>query len=107
VKVAPRQVEDALLTHVDGVSEAVVVGTPDPEWGEAVGVVVVLGTGREDLGLSDVRAALRGVLPGPALPRRVVAVPSIPVRGPGKPDRNEVRRILARAASYDRRRPQD
>ena len=97
VKVAPRQVEEALLSHVAGVSEAVVVGTPDPEWGEAVGAVVVLADGREDLAVGDVRTALRGVLPGPALPRQVVAVASIPVRGPGKPDRREIRRILARA----------
>ena len=47
------------------------------------------------------RAALRDVLPGPSLPRRLVAVASIPVRGPGKPDRREIRRILAGAATYD------
>ena len=107
VKVAPRQVEEALLSHVPGVSEAVVVGTPDPEWGEAVGAVVVLAEGRENLAVGDVRAALRGVLPGPALPRRVVALASIPVRGPGKPDRKEIRRILAQGATYDRHTPRD
>ena len=101
VKVAPRQVEDALLTHVPGVSEAVVVGTPDPEWGEAVGAVVVLAPGRAALDLGEVRAALRDVLPGPSLPRRLVAVASIPVRGPGKPDRREIRRIVVGAATYD------
>ena len=101
VKVAPRQVEDALLTHVPGVREAVVVGTPDPEWGEAVGAVVVLAPGRAALDLGEVRAALRDVLPGPSLPRRVVAVASIPVRGPGKPDRREIRRIVVGAATYD------
>ena len=55
--------------------------------------------------MGDVRTALRGVLPGPALPRRVVAVASIPVRGPGKPDRTEIRRILARRATYNGLRP--
>ena len=107
VKVAPRQVEDALLTHVDGVREAVVVGTPDPEWGEAVAAVVVLADGLGALDVADVRAALRGVLPGPALPRQVLVVPGIPVRGPGKPDRTRIRRILAEDATYDRGRPQD
>jgi o-succinylbenzoate---CoA ligase len=107
VKVAPRQVEEALLSHVPGVSEAVVVGTPDPEWGEAVGALVVLTDGRAGLAVGDVRTALRGVLPGPALPRRVLAVASIPVRGPGKPDRKEIRRILAQGATYDRRTPSD
>jgi o-succinylbenzoate---CoA ligase len=107
VKVAPHPVEEALLSHVPGVSEAVVVGTPDPEWGEAVGAVVVLADGREELTVGDVRTALRGVLPGPALPRQVVAVASIPVRGPGKPDRTEIRRLLARGATYDRPTPRD
>ena len=107
VKVPPHQVEEALLSHVAGVSEAVVVGTPDPEWGEAVGAVVVLTDGRQDLTLGEVRTALRGALPGPALPRRVVVVASIPVRGPGKPDRDEIRRILAPGATYDRRTPRD
>ena len=103
VKVAPRQVEDALL---------------DPRARRQ------RGGGRRDAGpgvgrggrrrrrparragrrstVGEVRAALRGVLPGPALPRRVVAVASIPVRGPGKPDRREIRRILVGAATYDR-----
>ena len=107
VKVAPRQVEEALLSHVPGVSEAVVVGTPDPEWGEAVGAVVVLADGREDLAVGDVRTALRDVLPGPALPRQIVPVAAIPVRGPGKPDRQEIRRILGGGATYDRPTPRD
>jgi o-succinylbenzoate---CoA ligase len=107
VKVAPRQVEEALVSHVPGVSEAVVVGTPDPEWGEAVGAVVVLSDGRADLAVGDVRTALRGVLPDPALPRQVVAVASVPVRGPGKPDRAAIRRILARGGTYDCPTPRD
>ena len=70
-----------------GVLEAVVVGSPDPEWGEAVGAVVTLRRPGGASSLRDVRAALRGVLPDHALPRRVVVLASIPQRGPGKPDR--------------------
>ena len=36
IKVAPRLVEDAIAEHVPGVREVVVVGVPDPAWGEAV-----------------------------------------------------------------------
>lgn len=36
----PREVEEVLLTH-DGVSEAAVVGRPDPEWGEEVVAFIV------------------------------------------------------------------
>jgi acyl-CoA synthetase (AMP-forming)/AMP-acid ligase II len=36
----PREVEEALLEH-PGVTEAGVVGTPDPEWGEVVVAFIV------------------------------------------------------------------
>lgn len=41
LKVAPRVVEDAILAHVTGVRECVVVGVPDLEWGQVVGALVV------------------------------------------------------------------
>ena len=95
LKVAPRPVEEALVAHVAGVREAVVVGTPHPEWGQAVSALLVL---REDAPvptLEDVRAALRGVVPDHALPRRVRVADAVPLRGPGKPDRRSV------AAGFD------
>jgi acyl-CoA synthetase (AMP-forming)/AMP-acid ligase II len=42
---APGEIEDVVLQH-PAVSEAVVVGIPDSEWGEAVAAVVVLHPGR-------------------------------------------------------------
>ncbi len=41
---SPGEIEDVLLAH-GAVSEAVVVGVPDEEWGEAVAAVVVLQPG--------------------------------------------------------------
>jgi len=41
---SPGEIEDVLLAH-GAVSEAVVVGVPDEEWGEAVAAVVVLHVG--------------------------------------------------------------
>ncbi len=49
VKVAPRPVEEAAAEHVPGVREAVVVGTPDPEWGQAVSLLVVPEVGARPL----------------------------------------------------------
>jgi long-chain acyl-CoA synthetase len=40
----PREVEEALLTHVD-VREVAVIGIPDPDWGEIVVACVVLKDG--------------------------------------------------------------
>ncbi len=92
LKVAPRLVEEAVLDHVPGVTEVVVVGSPDPEWGEVVCALVVLEPGAAHAGLTpgELRAHLRGILPDHALPRRVLTAARLPLRGPGKPDRRAV-----------------
>jgi O-succinylbenzoic acid--CoA ligase len=105
LKVAPRLVEEALVAHLPGVSEAVVVGVPDRHWGHAVAALLVLGPGagpaaglppsRHEPTVRDVRAALRGIVPDHALPRRVRVAPAVPLRGPGKPDRRAVGALLA------------
>ncbi len=101
LKVAPRPVEEALLAHVPEAGEVVVVGTPDPEWGERVVAVLVpaapgsLRPGEATAtthlpSLTEVRARLRGALPDHALPKEIRWVTAIPTRGPGKPDRRAV-----------------
>lgn len=93
LKVVPRHVEEA-LTRLDTVAEAVVVGTPDPEWGQIVSAAVVLRPGGRSPTLQDLRDQLRGILPDHALPRRLACVPRLPLRGPGKPDRGAARRLF-------------
>jgi O-succinylbenzoic acid--CoA ligase len=96
LKVAPRLVEEAIVDHVPGVREVVVVGTPHAEWGEAVSALVVLEPDavRRGVTAADLRAHLRGILPDHALPLRAVTVEEIPLAGPGKPDRRAVAAIL-------------
>ena len=82
------------------VTEAVVVGVPDPEWGQAVALVAVTSPGGPpvgpvpDAGVGEIREMLRPHLESAALPRRVLVVPELPMRGPGKPDRAAVARLL-------------
>jgi O-succinylbenzoic acid--CoA ligase len=97
LKVAPRPVEDALTTHVPGVAEAVVVGVPDPEWGQAVAAAVVPTDPGHPPTVAVVRESLRGILPAHALPRRLLVVDALPLRGPGKPDRSVVTDLLVSA----------
>ena len=96
VKVAPRLVEEAVVEHVRGVREAVVLGLPDRQWGEVVAVLLVVAPDatHRHLTTADVRAALRGALPDHALPHRVVVADRVPLRGPGKPDRRAIRRLF-------------
>lgn len=94
LKVAPRVVEEALLAHCPGLTDACVVGIPDPEWGEIVAALVVpTGPGSAPT-VETVRERLRGILPGHALPRRVVTAAAIPQQGPGKADRRSVADLL-------------
>jgi o-succinylbenzoate---CoA ligase len=93
LKVVPHLVEEA-LTQLDNVAEAVVVGSPDPEWGQVVSAAIVVTQGSPPQALDDVRDRLRGMLPDHALPRRLATLPELPLRGPGKPDRAAIRRLF-------------
>ncbi len=96
LKVSPRLVEEA-VARLDGVAEAVAVGIPDPEWGEAIAVAVTRDANcppGHPTTVSGLREQLRGILPDHALPRAVREVPTIPVRGPGKPDRAAIRALF-------------
>ncbi|UTT66546.1 o-succinylbenzoate--CoA ligase [Janibacter sp. CX7] len=100
LKIAPRVVEEAVVAHVPAVTEAVVVGVPDPQWGQAVALAAVTSPGGPpvgpvpDAGVAEIREMLRPHLEPAALPRRVLVVDSLPMRGPGKPDRSAVARLL-------------
>jgi O-succinylbenzoic acid--CoA ligase len=94
VKVSPG-VAEHVLADVDGVAEVCVVGLPDDEWGQSVTAVLVLRPGAAAPTLATVRAAVAARLGAPSAPRGVVVVGSLPLRGPGKPDRSAVA-VLAR-----------
>jgi O-succinylbenzoic acid--CoA ligase len=92
-KVAPDAVE-RVLTAQPGVRAACVAALPDPEWGQIVVAAVVWGSPAANAALQD---AVRAALGRAAVPRRVVAVDAIPLRGIGKPDRAAVARLVSAA----------
>jgi o-succinylbenzoate---CoA ligase len=93
-KVAADEVA-AVLAGCPGVRDAVVVGRPDPEWGELVTAVVVAADPADPPGLAELRRSVRGQLPDYAAPRVLVLVPAIPLLRSGKPDLPALR-LLAR-----------
>jgi o-succinylbenzoate---CoA ligase len=91
-KVVPGEVE-AVLGTCEGVADVVVIGLPDPEWGEAVTAFVVPADPGRPPQLDRLRSAVREVLPARAAPRNLVFVPEFPLLPSGKPDRAALRRI--------------
>jgi O-succinylbenzoic acid--CoA ligase len=90
-KVAPAAVERVLAAQ-PGVQAVCVVGIADARWGQVVAAAVVPGPDRPDD--DRLRDAVRAALGRAAVPRRLVDVARIPVRGIGKPDRAAVTRLV-------------
>ena len=95
VKVPPAAVE-RVLAGLPGVGEVLVVGVPDPEWGQALVALVVPAAGAPAPALADLRDAAAAALGGPAAPRHLVTLHALPLRGPGKPDRRGAAALAAR-----------
>ncbi|NJP64745.1 long-chain-fatty-acid--CoA ligase [Streptomyces spiramenti] len=87
--VYPAEVEDALESH-PGVAEAVVVGTPDERWGEAVHAFVVAAPG-ERPAPRDLHRHLVGRLASFKLPARYEFIDSVPRNPSGKILRRRLR----------------
>jgi|SRR5579871_501556 len=83
-KVFPEEVEEALKTH-PAVEDALVLGVPDPTWGQAVTGVVTLVPGSA-FDEASLKAHVRERLAGYKTPKRVL-VAGVPLRAPnGKAD---------------------
>jgi 3-oxocholest-4-en-26-oate---CoA ligase len=83
-KVFPEEVEEALKTHV-AVRDAVVVGLPDPRFGERICAVVET-DGRAAPTLAELSEHVRATLAGYKAPRELVLVESIGRAPNGKVD---------------------
>jgi O-succinylbenzoic acid--CoA ligase len=90
-KVNPAEVE-AVLRGTGELTDVVVLGLPDTEWGESV-VAAYPAEPRPDL--ARVEAALVRLLSPAKRPKRLVGLPSWPVNAQGKVNRAEVARLIA------------
>jgi O-succinylbenzoic acid--CoA ligase len=87
VKVPASAVERLLERYVPA---ACVVGLDHPEWGQIVAAAVVSNGATVD----ELREHVRAELGAAAVPKVLRLVEELPLRGPGKIDRVEVRRFL-------------
>jgi acyl-CoA synthetase (AMP-forming)/AMP-acid ligase II len=86
-KFSPAEVEEVVRTH-PVVRDVAVVGVPDPEMGNRVGVAIV---GREPVTIDELREHCATRLATFKLPERVVVVEEIPYNDFGKVDRRRLR----------------
>jgi long-chain acyl-CoA synthetase len=91
--ISPQEVEEALLAHPE-VAEVAVVGAPHAEWGEEV-VAFIVPRGRDCLVTEEVLAFCRRRLAHFKVPRRIHVVPDLPISGPGKIDRTQLRSLAS------------
>jgi len=96
LKISAGAVEQALLT-VDGVDSAVVMGLPDPEWGELVSAHIVLKTGTPPPHADTLRDQVRHRLGRAAIPKRIAFHDDLPLLPNSKIDRSAVRERLSAA----------
>lgn len=90
-KVVPGDVA-AALAACPGIREVVVVGRPDPQWGERVTAVVIPADPANPPTLELLRTHVRARLPRYACPSELVLTEAIPVLPSGKPDLASLRR---------------
>jgi len=102
-KVAPREVEDVLLSHPD-VVHAVAFAVPHPRLGEEVGAAVVLRAGAT-VTAPQLRMLLAHRVAPYKVPRRVVAVDELPRGRTGKLQRTGLAAALGLEPSAGTARP--
>jgi O-succinylbenzoic acid--CoA ligase len=94
-KVAPQSVE-AVIAGVDGITECLVVGVPDPRWGERVVALLVTSPPTDEATvLVELRRAVKARLGAAAAPHDVLLVDALPTSALGKPDRRTAATLAA------------
>lgn len=91
---SPGEIEDVLLTH-PALADACAVGVPSVEWGEAVGVALVVREGHASPEPDELRALVRDRLRSSRVPEVIRFEPSLPYNEMGKLLRREVRKLFA------------
>ena len=92
--ISPGEIEDLLLTH-PAIADIAAVAVPSLEWGEAVGVAVVVRGGFAQPDLEEISSMVRARLRSSRVPEVVRFFPSLPYNEMGKLLRREVKKLLA------------
>ena len=91
---SPGEIEDVLLTH-DAIADAAAVAVPSVEWGEAVGVAVVVREGHAAPSQAELKELVRARLRSSRVPEQLLFVDALPYNEMGKLLRREVKTLFA------------
>ena len=91
--ISPGEIEDVLLTHAD-IADAAAVAVPSTEWGEAVGIAVVVRPGCAPPGEEQLRELVRTRLRSSRVPERIAFLDTLPYNEMGKLLRRELRELF-------------
>ncbi len=90
---SPGEIEDVLLSH-DAIADAAAVAIPSVEWGETVGVALVLREGHARPDEAEIKELVRARLRSSRVPERLMFVSELPYNEMGKLLRREVKVLL-------------
>lgn len=90
---SPGEIEDVLLTH-PAICDACATGIPSVEWGEAVGVALVINEGHEPPAHDDIKQMVRDRLRSSRVPEAILHVTELPYNEMGKLLRRKVKTLF-------------
>jgi acyl-CoA synthetase (AMP-forming)/AMP-acid ligase II len=91
--ISPGEIEDVLLTHT-AIADAAAVAVPSTEWGEAVGIAVVVRPGSAAPAEEQLRELIRSRLRSSRVPERIAFLNALPYNEMGKLLRREIRALF-------------
>ena len=91
---SPGEIEDVLLTH-PAIADACACAIPSVEWGETVGVAIVLRDGHDAPAEPDLKDLVRARLRSSRVPEKIVFLAELPYSEMGKLLRRKVKDVLA------------
>ncbi len=92
--ISPGEIEDVLLTH-PALADAAAVAVPSAEWGESVGIAVVVRPGHQPPSADELCTLIRNRLRSSRVPDVVRIMDALPYNEMGKLLRRDVRAMLA------------
>lgn len=88
-KISALEIEREIL-GLPEIEECSVIGIPNETWGEEVTAVAKLAKGVDTYEIHDLKKALKGVLAGWKIPKRIIVVDSIPKNQMGKVNKKDL-----------------